>query len=192
MHPDRTVRLVRGFVAGGFATLVAAVSHALAGGAIGPLGVGVGLFFAGFLGMALTSRRPSRIRMGVSVAVSQLAFHALFSLLGGPGAVEASGSHHHEILTLVGPTAHDHTDGWMWLAHAAAAVATILFLARAEASVWALVVLAARRVVHEPGPVPEVPIAGPARVPAAAPRPLHPQRPLDVAPRRGPPVTAHP
>ena len=83
MH-SRGARLARGWVIGAFATALAALSHAVAGGGT-PSGLGSGHRASSFGGMLATlavGRRPSLPRLAIAVGGSQLAFHALFSLLG--------------------------------------------------------------------------------------------------------------
>src|SRR3954466_15582977 len=88
----RAQRLARGWIVGLVATTVAAVSHSLAGGyQPGALSFGTALVFAGLLGTAVIGRRPPLPRLGAAVGVSQLAFHLLFSLLGG-GTAAPSGA----------------------------------------------------------------------------------------------------
>jgi hypothetical protein len=148
----RAQRLARGWIVGLVATTVAAVSHTLAGGyRPGVLSLGAALVFAGILGAFVIGRRPSLPRLSVAVGLSQLAFHLVFSLLGSGGAPEASASQLGDRMpgmadmgatVLPAPVAmsgHDHlADPGMWIAHAFAAVLTILFLRRAELAVWTM------------------------------------------------------
>jgi len=193
MH-TRLARLARGWLVGGFATLVAALSHTLGGGdAPSLLAVGVGLWFGGTLGTLLVSpRRASLPRVALVVGASQFAFHLFFSLLGTGGSVAVTGSHHAQSVTFAGGGAHVHTDPAMWVAHALAAVATTAFLARAEAALWALLATAVRRLAVALRPAAPLPVR-------RAPRPPRPRlgvaalRPLllaAAAPRRGPPSRA--
>ena len=198
---SRAARLARGWVVGGFATLIAALSHSVGGGDIpSPLAILVGLVFAGLLGTAVTARRPSLPRVAIVVGVSQLAFHAVFSLLGTPAADAASsagsmaGMDHGSMTTLVvsGVTHAGHPAGAaMWFAHAVAALATLLFLARAERAFWGLLVLFARSVLAVFRGVPVVGVPRPSRV-AVQPE-LRPVAALLLASalsRRGPPLAA--
>jgi hypothetical protein len=148
--PARAQRLARGSVVGLVATTVAAVSHSLAGGyRPGALSFGAALIFAGMLGTLVIGRRPSLPRLAVAVGVSQLAFHLLFSTLGAGGgsSVSTAGSGMSGMSAMVpspitAPVAmsgHDHlADPGMWIAHAIAAVLTVLFLRRAELAVWTM------------------------------------------------------
>ncbi|HEU0206431.1 MAG TPA: hypothetical protein VFQ74_07050 [Pseudolysinimonas sp.] len=203
----RAQRLARGWIVGLVATTVAAVSHSLAGGyQPGALSFGTALVFAGLLGTAVVRRTPSLPRLIVAVGVSQLAFHLLFSLLGSGGAAPSTAADAGFGMSgmpgmAVPPTsaplamgAHDHlADSGMWIAHAVAAVLTVVFLRRAELAVWTMLtrlgrVLATRLTVVL------VPVAsdGVPRIPA---RPSIARRPAErllvaSASRRGPPLLA--
>jgi hypothetical protein len=134
---SRASRVARGWIAGSFATGVAALSHGLAdGSAPSPVALGLAVVFAGLLGTFAIGRRPSLVRLGVVVAGAQVAFHLVFSWLT-PGT--ATGSGHHGAATLLDPAvAHHGTDPWMWAAHAVALVATLAFLRKAELALWRL------------------------------------------------------
>ena len=129
----RWARFARGWLAASFATLIAAASHAAAGG-IAPnlVSVALALAFSGVACIALTGRSLSLVRTSLAVGGSQLAFHLLFSSLGGAtgAAGVAGGAHDHAAssLALISTTPAHHTDGWMWLAHLAAAVLTVVVL----------------------------------------------------------------
>lgn len=133
---SRASRVARGWIAGSFATAVAAAGHGLADGTA-PSGVALltGLVFAGVLGTLAIGRRPSLPRLVVVVAGAQLAFHLVFSWLS-PGSAAVAG--HHGDATLVTTAAHHGTDAGMWAAHGLALVATIWFLRRAELALWGL------------------------------------------------------
>ena len=168
----RWARFARGWLAALFSTLVAAVSHTLAGG-VSPSAVSfvVALAFAGIACVALTGKRLSFVRLAASVLVSQLAFHSLFSTIGvSSGTVSApAGAHHHGgALALVagGDGAMHHTDGWMWAAHAFAALLTMAALRHGEAAFWRLretALLFVRTVFAGVPVVPSLPL--PARAP---------------------------
>jgi hypothetical protein len=140
----RWARFARGWLAALFSTLVAAVSHTLAGGT-SPSAVSfvVALAFAGIACVALTGKRLSIVRLVASVVLSQLAFHSLFSSIGvSSGTVSAPvGAHEHGAAlaqVATGGGAMHHTDAWMWAAHAFAAVVTIVALRHGEAAFWRL------------------------------------------------------
>jgi len=131
---SRWGRVARGWAAAGFATVTAAVSHTLAGG-IPPtvFGMLVSLFLAATVSTVLAGRTISMLRLGLSMGVSQVLFHALFSGLGTPTVV----THEHTATTIaaIAPT-HDH--GAMWMAHVLAGVITLVAFRHAEAVFWGL------------------------------------------------------
>ena len=128
--------MLRGLGAGTAATLVAAASHAVAGGRMpGFVGVALALFFAVMVSIALTGRGVSAVRLAASVVISQLGFHIVFSTLGGAAEVVTDG--HHQ--TVVAGTAMvTHASGGMWLAHGIAAVLTTLTLVFGERAFYGL------------------------------------------------------
>ena len=145
----RWARFARGWLAALFSTTVAAASHTLAGGS-SPSAVSlvIALAFAGVACIALTGATLSLARLTASVALSQLAFHVLFSTIGtSSGATAPAGgvAHDHSATLALagdgGAVAH-HTDGWMWLGHAAAAVLTIVALRYGEGAFWRLAAIA--------------------------------------------------
>lgn len=187
---SRGSRVARGWIAGSFATGVAALSHGLADGAA-PSGIAIliGLVFAGVLGTFAAGRQPSLPRVTVVVAGSQLAFHLVFSALT-PGMATPAG--HHGMPELLAPAmAHHGDDPAMWIAHALALVATVVFLRRAELALWNLLRDALRAIGRR-----SLPLAIAARptsrrtFPATAPR--HPVllSLSSVVSRRGPPLAA--
>jgi len=205
--PARAQRLARGWIVGLVATTIAAVSHSLAGGyQPGVLSFGTALVFAGMLGTFVIGRRPSLPRLSVAVGVSQLAFHLLFSLLGSGATAGSSAPDSRFGMTgmagmgvspapaPVAMSEHDHiADPGMWIAHAIAAVLTVVFLRHAELAVWTMLtrlgrVLATRLTVVL------VPVAssGVPRIPARPNLVRGPVERLLVASvsRRGPPLLA--
>ena len=128
--------MLRGLGAGSAATLVAAASHSVAGGRVpSAVGITLALFFAVIVSIALTGRGLSAVRLAASVVVSQLAFHVVFSTLGGAAEVITDG--HHQ--TVVAGTAMvTHASAEMWLAHAIAAVLTTLALVFGERAFYGL------------------------------------------------------
>jgi hypothetical protein len=173
----RWARFARGWLAALFSTLVAAGSHTVAGGhSPGVLALLVALAFAGVTCVALTGKAMSLPRLSAAVALSQLAFHTVFSSIaaGGQSAAghtAAAAQHVHAAATplVVGDVASagHHTDGWMWLGHAVAAVLTIVALRHGEGAFWRLrsIALLFVRTVFAVVPVP-VPVR------PAAPRPV--------------------
>ena len=190
---SRVSRVARGWIAGSFATGVAAVGHGLVdGSAPSALAIVVGLVFAGLLGTLAIGRRPSLPRLAIVVAGSQVAFHLVFSWLT-PGTAVPTG--HHGMSSLVAQSApsvapavaHHGTDPWMWAAHTVALLATVAFLRHAELALWNLLREALELVVVRTLAI----AARPAMVrtrPSDAPR--HPFALLffSVVTRRGPPA----
>ena len=133
----RWSRVVRGLGAGTTATLVAAASHSVAGGRVpGWAGVALALCFAVVVSIALTSRGMSLVRLSASIVTSQLAFHLVFGTIGGAGEVVSAA--HHGPMVLRGAGSVTHTSSGMWLAHATAALLTIIALRFGERAVLGL------------------------------------------------------
>lgn len=185
---SRASRVARGWIAGSFATGIAAVSHGLADGiAPSALSLLVAFVFAGVLGTLAVGRRPSLPRLAVVVAGSQLAFHLVFSFLTPGGTAPAAG--HHAVPELLAPAiAHHGAAPGMWFAHALAGVATLVFLVRAERALWGLLRDALRAATIARIPAVAAPVI--VRVPLAA-APRHPVSFsfLSVVSHRGPPVS---
>lgn len=140
MAASRRTPLLRGFVAASFATFVALASHVWVDGRMpGLLGVLVPWLLSFMLCTLMAGRRLSLVRLSLSVAVSQLLFHALFVL----GSITPQGGfapHDHTAMTLAvdGAALPIPADAGMWGAHAVAAVVTIGMLHRGERLVRAL------------------------------------------------------
>lgn len=134
----RGSRVARGWIAGTFATAVAAGGHGIASGsAPDAFAVLNGLVFAGLLGTFAIGRRPSLPRLIVVVVGAQLAFHLVFSFLT-PGTAVGVGHKGMAMATLVAPGAEAMPGLSMWAGHAVAALATIVFLRRAELALWTM------------------------------------------------------
>ena len=128
---SRWARVARGGAAAAFATFVAALSHALSGGAApSPFGVAVSLLISAMVCTMLTGRTLSLWRLAVSVGLSQVLFHALFSGLGTPAPV----AHHMSAMDAVAP--HLHAGPTMWSAHALAALLTVVAFRFGEQAFW--------------------------------------------------------
>ncbi|CAN5520587.1 hypothetical protein BH10ACT6_BH10ACT6_01690 [soil metagenome] len=196
MHA-RAQRLARGWIVGLVTTTVAAVSHSLAGGyRPGILSFGMALVFAGLFGTAVIGRRPSLPRLSVAVGVSQLAFHLLFSTLGsGSGTSVSPGGGMADMSAMGGanPTAlaasgHDHlADPAMWIAHALAAVLTIVFLRHAELAVWSMLTRVLARATAMIVPVLTAPVVARSTDRPSV-RPLVSRVLVASVSRRGPPL----
>jgi len=138
----RWMRVLRGTTAASFATFIAAFSHVLGGGHLPhPAALAFIWALATLTCIALAGRTLSLVRTSLSVILSQAAFHAMFSAIGTPVTTTVSGHTEHGALLAVPPTAMhtmvDHSP-WMWVAHAAAAVATIIALRHGEAAFWGM------------------------------------------------------
>ncbi|MEZ5190086.1 MAG: hypothetical protein R2717_03810 [Schumannella sp.] len=162
----RAARLGRGWLVGGFATLLAAVSHTFAGGAPpSALALALGTVFGGMLGTFALSARPSTPRLAIAVTGTQFGFHVLFSLLGSApaGTVGAPGHDHAGVLAPLAASAgpaHVHGDSaGMWCAHAVAGLVTLALLRGAERAIWRMLAELARLVVAVWRANPVVPMA---------------------------------
>ncbi|WP_396600098.1 hypothetical protein [Frigoribacterium sp. R86507] len=201
----RAERFARGWLTAGASTLVAAFSH-VAGGGMQPgvLGVVLALAVAVPVSIALAGVHLSTVRLALAVALSQVAFHLLFSLgAEGGGGASATGGHHSALVistaadgSVSGAVAGAMVMGGpaMWLAHALAAVVTIVALRRGEGAAWALVRLAVRGLtvarLLTAGHRLEVPVVRRPPTPTGV-RPRPPgRRHLTARPRRGPPCPA--
>lgn len=201
MRASRAVRAWRGLSAAAFATFAASISHAIADGEPPPaVGVLLALTLAAPVCVALAGRRFSWPRLAAAVGLSQFAFHALLLIgvgAGGPGVfAPAAGTHVHGIAALA-PVAsgtavlpHDHASAAMWMAHAIAAVVTIVAFGRGEQAVHRLIELsgwrlATRLIAWYPAPIG-------ARLPAPSGRVFraHAVHFLSEVSRRGPPLPA--
>lgn len=192
---SRASRLLRGMMLGSIATLLAALSHSWAGGVVpGPLALVLGAVFASAVGVAAVGsrRRTTLVRTSVGVAIGQLAFHLVFSLLGAGGGVIMTAGHHPSVAAIVASPgdAIERGGAAMWIAHLAAGVLTVAYLRHLESLVWALLA----RLGGYPTRALDVRI-----IPATAPRTIAavanelPRLPLllaDAIARRGPPVGA--
>jgi len=194
----RAARLLRGALLGGVATLLAAASHVLGGGAApSALALVVGGMFATFagtlaVGRTAGTRGPSLARTVAGVSVAQLAFHLGFSLLGTDATVATAGAHHHELFAITaGPaTAVARGGVAMWIAHLVAGVVTVVYLRRLEAQLWAVLARLGGLVVRAldirmPRPPARAPRPAVSRTVGRASAPLH-----GAIARRGPPAPA--
>lgn len=151
---SRWARVARGSLIASVAVLLAALWHVAAGGTPpAMLGLVVALAFGVPVSVLLAGKTLSLGRLSLAVGVSQLLLHALFGLgAGSSSALTVAG--HHGSVTLAATEAamaqsagHGaaHSLGAMWLAHALAAVVTIMALRRGERAVTALMRLAHTR-----------------------------------------------
>lgn len=153
----RWARFARGWIAAIASLFVAACSHALAGGAL-PATAGLALCFAfsGAVCVILAGKTLSLARLSIAVALSQLLFHGLFSLLAaapvGTSAPAGAGMHHGASMALqlgsatssaVTTTAMTpDADLRMWIGHATGALVTIAALSLGERRFWGILRLA--------------------------------------------------
>ncbi|TAJ47848.1 MAG: hypothetical protein EPO52_06500 [Herbiconiux sp.] len=145
---SRWARVARGGLVASIAVFLAAFSHVAAGGsAPGVAGTAIAIAFALLASIAVTGKRLTLPRIAVAVTVSQFFFHLVFSL-GGASSMTMTQNGHHGAVIVEGaadPMASmDHSGGWMWVAHAVAAVVTIVFLWRGERGLWRVLSTATR------------------------------------------------
>lgn len=161
----RAVRVARGAGAALAATLLAAASHSLAGGAITPLAVAATTLVALPLCVLLAGKLASLWRLAIAVSAAQLLYHWSFAGLGLASVAGQShsglasaygGAHAHAAMggalsllipggagfaegaELANPQFVAHTAGAaMWLSHAIAAALTITLLHQGERA-WLL------------------------------------------------------
>lgn len=203
MERSRSRHAVRGVVAATVATLVALLSHVLAGGEIpGWLGILTPWVLSLPVCVGLARWSLSLGRLSVSVAVSQFFFHTLFVLgaSGGSGMVVTANSGHaghgFELVAASTAAAPASDSAVMWVWHAIAAVVTIAAVHRGEQAVHRIGRVAARvaawvAVRILPGSLTPVAVTVarfPAAVFSAAPLASH----FELSPllRRGPPALA--
>lgn len=142
MTESRKPAVVRGFAASSLAIFVALAGHVSGGGQMpGALGILVPWVFSFMICVLLAGRKLSLIRLGISVAVSQLLFHTLFIL----GTVAPSGisvPHVHGapiVIPATGGMSEAVTaDASMWLGHGLAALVTVAALYRGERLILAV------------------------------------------------------
>ncbi|MGK0715503.1 hypothetical protein [Leucobacter sp. W1153] len=151
-NQSRAARTARGALGAFAATLLAAASHALAGGQVTLLALVATAVLALPLCVALAGRVASVWRVSLGVSASQFIYHWSFAGLGvatGSAATaspEASG-HVHQLgaTSFVPALTEAGAAGWtMWIAHALAAIATIALLASGERAILGLGTLLAR------------------------------------------------
>lgn len=185
---SRQLRLLRGAAASSGATVIAAVSHTVGGGAPPhPLLIAALSVFLAPVAALLVGRRLSLFRLSTAVLVSQSVFHVLFVALNATVTPTVAGSGHHHALSL-GPVDSPGAiapDAGMLGAHVVAAILTIALLWRGEAMLraiarWVRAALRTRMPVAHSRPAPAS-IARTARIIVHAVN-------LGDASRRGPPI----
>jgi hypothetical protein len=177
MRAQLPLRLARTAAFSAVCVTLAALAHALGGGAgAAPWTAGAGVVGVGGLGLVLCGRERSATTINVVLVMAQLGLHELFA---NDDTAYVSVHGHGEGLTV---------DAGMLLAHLTATVITGLWLARGEAAFWALLRRIGRRLVLLR------PVAVPALRPSA---PIVFTRVVPIQPgfrhclaRRGPPLPA--
>jgi hypothetical protein len=147
----RTARVLRGLIASSVAVFTAALAHAAGGGILPGAGVmSLAFAFSTLACIALAGRRLSRIRLAISVILSQALFHLLFAMTGVT-TVMTPAQHG----TMAGSMAQMMAEpvalpssvvadpampesGWMLVAHGFGALVTIAALFWGERTFWAL------------------------------------------------------
>jgi len=138
MASSRAAQALRGVLAAFLSTFVALLSHVAGGGEMPALmGVLVPLVLASAACVLLAGRRMSILRLSLSVVISQLLFHTLFVLGAGGQVVTAAPSGHaghgaEPVLLTSMPGMAGHSHATMWVAHAFAAVITIVAIYHGE------------------------------------------------------------
>jgi hypothetical protein len=189
----RATRVARGWLVGVFATALAALSHAVAGGGTpSPLALGVGVVFAGMLGTVVLSARPSLPRLAIAVGAGQLVFDLACSALGTAAAATADAHVHDLVVAPLTTAPHAHADdALMWLGHAVAGLLTLALLRGAESAAWRVLTELARLVLSPFRESPASPVEITAARPAISTRParLSSRILISAASRRGPPLS---
>jgi hypothetical protein len=193
---SRWARVARGTGAGTFATLVAGASHSLAGQqAPSSAGIALALSFSVLISIALSGRRLSAPRLAIAVTASQLAFHTVFSAVGGAGTVVHGEGHHAVQYVIAGSTVViDHSGPVMWIAHLVAATITFAAVLHGERAFFGLAGtarLALRAILTLWVPATE--IGDPVRTRVRADTRIHARAVrefLEVLDTRGPPAAA--
>jgi len=191
---SRQLRLLRGAGASSVATIIAAVSHTIGGGAAPhPLLVLALSVFLTPIAALLVGRREGVLRLSAAVAVSQTVFHVLFTVLNATTAANAGGTGsagHQHMMIMLGPIGDTVApDTGMLSAHIIAGVITVALLARGE-SVLRAIARWMRAVLHVHLPVPAQHWPSPAPAIGFL-RAWEPEFLIGDVSRRGPPALSH-
>ncbi|MBP6684523.1 MAG: hypothetical protein KA158_03785 [Leucobacter sp.] len=144
---SRAARTARGVIGAALSTVLAAVSHSLAGGEISAFAVIVTAIIALPFCVALAGKVESVWRVGLAVGASQFLYHWAFAGIGVTTALSGAsklpmGSHaaHLASLERFVPTVVEagSADTLMWVLHGVAAVVSTVLVARGERAVIAL------------------------------------------------------
>ncbi len=159
---SRWARVARGASAAIFATVIAAVSHTIAGGAAPSVfAIVVSLAVSISACVLLAGRTLSISRLSLSVAITQALFHGVFGSLSAPAALGHSHAASAAMAGMGASAAHAN----MWFAHAVAAVITIIALRYGERAFWSLATTASLLVRRVTVAVTAIAIATPRLVP---------------------------
>ncbi|WP_353807506.1 hypothetical protein [Agromyces sp. SYSU T00194] len=164
--------VARGWFVAAAATVIASLSHVVAGGhPPGGLAIVLALTFSGLVCMVLVGPSASLPRTAAGAVLSQLALHALFSVTTPASAATSATAGVHAAHAPVDPAIFDdalaglggstlHASAWMLVSHAVAALLTVVALQRGDLAVAALARAAATAIrlllpeVRLPAPVP--------------------------------------
>jgi len=184
---SRWARVARGASAATVATVIAAFSHTIAGGAAPSVfAIGVSLAVSISACVLLAGRTLSVVRLSLSVAITQALFHGVFGSLGTPAAL----GHSHAASASMNAPGISAAHANMWFAHAIAAVITIVVFRHAERAFWSLATTASLLVLRVTVAVTAVTIATPRFVAAGCAQHVAPAlgHVLSILRYRGPPL----
>ncbi|MGO3148190.1 MAG: hypothetical protein ACTIJ6_10990 [Leucobacter sp.] len=143
---SRAARTARGALFAFVSTVLAAASHAIAGGTITPQAVLVTAVIVLPICVALSGRVASLWRVSLAVGVSQFFYHWVFAGVGASSALSVQntplGAHAAHVASLerFAPSVVDSgsAGALMWALHGVAAIVTIALLTRGERAILAL------------------------------------------------------
>lgn len=188
-------RLARAVAYAAASTFAALAGHVLAGGDSPSLaGVAVPLVLSIAACSWLAGAAHSRWRLAAGVLTSQALFHALFSIGAGDVTLAGSGAHAHHGTIEVAAAHTGHGSHAMTAGHLVAAIATYVFIRRAEV-LWLALSRGIASVAHRwlTPRVPAGPVAAARLTTAIVTASPARRRPAVTTPalRRGPPLPAH-
>jgi hypothetical protein len=189
-------RAIRVTTLGAASLSLAVTAHQMGGGAQPSFGLlAVTALLLGMIAVPLTARRCGTVLLLGVLSIEQLLLHWLFTTATGhvscPPAAFSGAAHHAVDRTCLSSAAEampvGTNTGWtMWLAHAAAVLATAWVLARGEAWLWRT----AERAVEAATAAPRVrPEAHPPNVVVSFPLPALATCPYPAASPRAPPTS---
>ena len=188
-------RSVRVATLGAASLMLAVTAHLLAGGSRPSIGLlTITALVLGLVALPLTARRCRLVPLLAVVGVEQLLLHWVFTAGTGhascPSVAHSGAAHHAVATTCLSPAAETmamaaDTHWTMWLAHAAAVVATAWVLTRGEAWLWRTAARAVEAATAAPRARPET---QPPRVVVTVPTLAPSTCPYLVASPRAPPT----